>query len=147
MRRPGRITPITLPQTHSVRLSIIIPALDGAGTIGHQLDALARQERPDGWCDADWEIIVADNGSRDATLEIVKAFGERLLNLRLIDASARLGASAARNIGSDAASGDMLLGCGADDEADAGWLELTQYKSGALPGSHAGKPWSRECQP
>lgn len=100
-----------------MKLSVIIPCLNGSETIAAQLDALARQE----WSEP-WEIIFADNGSKDGTLDIVKGYQERLPNLRIVDASARRGQPYALNVGAQAATGESLAFCDADDEVGAGWL-------------------------
>ena len=100
-----------------VRLSVIIPCRDEAGRIGAQLERLARER----WSEP-WEIIVADNGSTDATTSVVRAYQERLKDLELVDASARPGATHARNVGTAAARGDLVVFCDADDEIQPGWL-------------------------
>ena len=41
--------------------------------------------------EGDWEVIVADNGSTDATRRIVGRYLERTSRVRLVDASARRG--------------------------------------------------------
>ena len=110
-----------------MRLSVILPCLNGRQTIAVQLDALARQE----WS-APWEILFCDNGSTDGTLDIVGEYQERLPNLRVVDASARRGKPYALNTGVQAATGEALVFCDADDEVGAGWLAamgeaLTKY--------------------
>jgi glycosyltransferase involved in cell wall biosynthesis len=100
-----------------MKLSVIIPCLNGSQTISVQLEALAHQE----WSEP-WEIIFADNGSTDRTLEIVQSYQERLPNLRIVDASARRGQPYALNVGVRAATGESLAFCDADDEVGAGWL-------------------------
>lgn len=97
--------------------SVVIPCLNGAETIEQQLEALASQQSP--W---PWEIIVADNGSTDGTLTIVRRYMDRLQNLRIVDASDRRGQPHALNVGAHAARGDALLFCDADDEVAPGWL-------------------------
>lgn len=99
------------------KLSVIIPCYNGAQTIGAQLEALARQQWP-----GPWEVIIADNGSTDDTLAIVNGYAHRLPNLRVVDASARRGQPYALNAGIQAATGDALLFCDADDEVKEGWL-------------------------
>ena len=97
-------------------ISIVIPARNAAATIGDQLGALA--EQPDiGSC----EVIVADNGSVDGTPAVVDGWADRL-PVRRVDASRRVGAAAARNIGAAASGGDLLLFVDADDVVLAGWL-------------------------
>ena len=100
------------------QVSVVIPALNAAGTLGVQLEALARQDtgRP-------FEVLVADNGSTDGTAELIDRFTERLPGLRRVDASARTGTNYARNCGARAARGEYVLMCDADDEVDQGWME------------------------
>ena len=98
-------------------ISVVIPSLNAEATLGAQLEALAAQDH-----DADWEVVLADNGSTDATVDIARAFADRL-PLRIVDASRRRGPGAARNAGVAAARGDVLLFCDADDVVLAGWVE------------------------
>lgn len=96
--------------------SVVIPAYDAAGTIGEQLAALATQESPAGF-----EVVVADNGSRDDLAAAVEPWRERL-DVRVVDASARRGPSAARNIGVRHARAGLLLFCDADDVVAPRWV-------------------------
>lgn len=98
-------------------VSVVIPCRNNAASIGVQLAALARQD----WY-SPWEVVVADNGSTDGTLEVVEQHRRSLPRLRIIDASRRRGAAHARNAGVAAASGEAILFCDADDEVGAGWL-------------------------
>ena len=102
---------------HPRTLSVIIPCLNAAGTLGVQLEALSRQDGV-----GEWEVIVADNGSTDRSREVVESYRERLPGLRLIDASDRRGQAHARNLGAAAATGDAFLFVDADDEVAPGWL-------------------------
>jgi glycosyltransferase involved in cell wall biosynthesis len=101
-----------------VNVSVVIPTFNGAGTLGEQLDALARQ---------DWqgplEVVVSDNGSTDDTRAVVQSFAERFSSLTLVDSSDVPGAAHARNVGVSAAKGDYLLFCDADDTVGEGWLK------------------------
>jgi glycosyltransferase involved in cell wall biosynthesis len=99
------------------KLSVILPCLDAAATLPPLLDALAAQR----W-DGEWEVVVADNGSTDASRQIVERYRDRLPGLRWIDASARRGQAHARNAGAAAATGDALLFLDCDDEPAPGWL-------------------------
>lgn len=101
-------------------ISIVIPARDAAATIGSQLGALAAQPGVDA-C----EVIVADNGSVDDTAAVVQEWADRL-PVRVVDASSRGGAAAARNLGAAAAVGDLLLFVDADDVVLPGWLAAWQ---------------------
>lgn len=98
-------------------ISVVIPVLNGAATIGEQLSALSDQV-----ADVSCEVVVADNGSTDGTATVVAGFSHAIPGLRLVDASARRGPAAARNIGAEAVAGDVLAFCDADDVVAPGWL-------------------------
>lgn len=100
-----------------VGLSVIIPSFNADKTLREQLDALAEQDVAE-----PWELIVADNGSTDKTVEIAEAYRGRIANLRVIDASDRRGASHARNVGVAAALGSRIAFCDADDVVAPSWL-------------------------
>lgn len=100
-----------------VDVSVIVPAWNAAPHIRCQLQALACQDYS-----GEWEVIVADNGSDDATHEIVAQSRELLRNLQLVDASHRRGAASARNRGAQAARGRYLAFCDADDVVAPWWL-------------------------
>jgi glycosyltransferase involved in cell wall biosynthesis len=102
-------------------ISVVIPALNAEDTLAQQLAALAGQRRPASWSEDDWEVIVADNGSTDGTVDLAVSWADRL-PVRAVDASARPGAAAARNIGAQAARGSTLAFVDADDVALDGWL-------------------------
>lgn len=107
-------------------VSVVLPVLNGADTIGGQLAALAAQTY-----EGPWEVVVADNGSTDGTRELVVGYSGRL-SLVLVDAAARRGAAAARNAGARRARGDVLVFCDADDVVAPGWLaELVAALDGA----------------
>jgi len=99
-----------------MKLSVVIPCYNSADTLGVQLEALCAQT----WS-GPWDVIVADNGSTDHPDRVVDRYRPRL-NVEIIDASTHRGASHARNVGAEAAKGDTLLFCDADDEVAAGWL-------------------------
>src|SRR2546428_7421377 len=104
-------------QTPGMRLSVVIPCRNTADQLPRQLWALAR-EKWQGW----WEVVIADNGSTDGTREVAEAFKDRLPRLLVVDASARCGASYARNVGALSASGEAFLFLDADDEIAPGYL-------------------------
>lgn len=98
-------------------ISVVVPVRNGMPWVEEQLQALSMQQVP-----GDWEVVVADNGSADGTRSCAERWSEREPRIRLVDASARLGAGAARNIGVRSASGRMLAFCDADDVVQPGWL-------------------------
>jgi glycosyltransferase involved in cell wall biosynthesis len=100
-----------------MELSVIIPVRNGAGTLGAQLDALLAQS----WVGA-WEIVVVDNGSTDATCELVRAYAERDHRVRLVSAPAANGAGAVRNAGAARAHGNAYAFADADDVVGPTWV-------------------------
>ncbi|WP_345752388.1 glycosyltransferase [Microbacterium rhizophilus] len=98
-------------------VSVVIPAYNARDTLGEQLAALAAQDAA-----VPFEVLACDNGSTDGTVELVRAAQRERPWLRLVDASARRGASAARNIGAADARASLLLFCDADDVVSSGWV-------------------------
>jgi GT2 family glycosyltransferase len=127
-----------------VRLSVVLPTLNGAPTIGEQLEALTRQDWDEGW-----ELVVVDNGSTDATLEIVESYRNRLPALVVVEASDRPGMAHAINVGVRAATGDAVLFVNDDDIVADGWLgamgaALRDHDAvaGALEFDRLNEPWA-----
>ena len=126
--------------------------LDAAETVERQLEALAAQE-----VSQPWELVVADNGSRDETAAIVERYRDRLPELRVVDASYRRGQAHALNVGVAEARGAAVLFCDADDEVASGWLgarsdALREHEFVASRGdaTQLNEPWlveTREAQP
>src|SRR5712675_84647 len=104
-----------------VRVSVVIPVFNGAATVARAITS-ALEQRLDGdsatsAADANQafanqvEVIVANDGSTDATTEILNGFGKRI---RVIDQPNR-GPAAARNAGAAVAHGEYLAFLDADD--------------------------------
>lgn len=94
------------------RVSVVVPAYNAAETLPLCLAALTRQDFPA----ADYEVIVIDDGSTDATAEIARAAGVRVLS------QANAGPAAARNAGISAANGEIILFTDADCEPIIDWI-------------------------
>jgi cellulose synthase/poly-beta-1,6-N-acetylglucosamine synthase-like glycosyltransferase len=78
-RTPETDAPAARPRT---RVTVIVPARDEAGRIGHCIRALKRQDYPAGLV----QILVVDDHSRDGTAEEAReAGGDRVLVLSLRD--------------------------------------------------------------
>ena len=89
-----------------MRIGIVIPAFDVALWIGAAIRSVLAQSH------ADWRMVVVDDGSRDATAEVVAGFADP--RLRLIR-QANAGVSAARNRALAAVEADAMLFLDADD--------------------------------
>jgi rSAM/selenodomain-associated transferase 2 len=92
----------------SALVTVVVPALDEAAALPGLLDHLQR-------LDGRFEVIVADGGSRDATLEIAAAHP---LAPRVVRAPRGRGAQ--MNAGAAAASGDPIVFLHADSRLPAG---------------------------
>ena len=93
-------------------VSVVIPVLNGASTIGDTLAGVTNQAF--GPCAA--EILVVDNGSTDETRTIVQKFPVTLLT------ETKRGAAAARNRGLRAAHGEFVAHLDADTLPTRHWL-------------------------
>jgi glycosyltransferase involved in cell wall biosynthesis len=98
-------------------VSVVMPVCNGAATIGQQLEGLAGQTYQ-----GPWELVIADNGSRDETVVITRRWTNRIRRLSIVDAADRPGVSYARNVGCRNTDGEFLLFCDADDVVDSGWI-------------------------
>lgn len=112
-----------------MHISVVIPCRNGGKTIGRQLDALLAQDL----AHAEYEIVVADNGSTDSTAAVVASYHNRQVAVRLADAHARPGINFARNEGVKQSSGEFVLLCDSDDLVHGGWLN--SYSEAFLAGA------------
>ena len=87
-------------------MTIVVPALDAAAALGAALDACREA--------ADAEVLVVDGGSRDATREIARRRGARV-----VESAAGRGRQLAA--GAEAARGDWFLFLHADTRPAPGW--------------------------
>ena len=60
-------------------ISILLPAFDAAHTLAAALRSVQRQT------ETNWECVVVDDGSRDATAEIARAFAKAEPRLRVLE--------------------------------------------------------------
>jgi O-antigen biosynthesis protein len=92
------------------KVSVVICAYNAARTLEDNLASLTRLDYPN------YEVIVVDDGSSDATAEIASRYPFRLISVP------NAGLSAARNLGLHAASGEIVAYTDADTRVDQHWL-------------------------
>lgn len=95
-------------------ISVVIPTLREAHNIGGLLESLLCQSH------APLEIIVADGGSQDGTLEASRSTAR--LHPQVLGLACERGTSRQRNAGAALASGELLVFMDADDRAPRDFL-------------------------
>jgi len=96
---------VPTPSAPAPLVSVIIPAYNAAAFLGETLDSALAQTYPN------LEIIVVDDGSTDATPEILESYGDRIRVRRQTNA----GQAAARNFGARESHGELLAFLDNDD--------------------------------
>lgn len=99
----------------ALRISIVAPAHNAAGTLLECLRALKAQT-----LNEPYEIILVDDGSTDGTVLIAQSFAPGVKTLR----QAHRGAAAARNTGIAAAQGEIILFTDADCAPASEWAAV-----------------------
>jgi hypothetical protein len=108
----GRVFGENLPPalTAAPKATVVIAAYNAASTLSECLSSIRELNYPD------YETVVVDDGSTDATSEIANQSGVRTIRVE------HQGLAAARNTGVDAASGEVVAFIDADARADRDWL-------------------------
>lgn len=111
-----------MPYEQPKSVSVVVCVRNGSPWITHQLSAILSQRSS-----VPFEVVLADNGSTDDTVERARAFATR--RLRVLDASAVPGKRSAQRAAVNAANGEFIAFADADDVAAAGWLEALVAKA------------------
>lgn len=107
--------------SHGTRtISIIVPCLNCSETIGGLVFSMRQQRLPD---HTELEILVVDNGSERATLEILEHLPAKVLH------ETTPGAAAARNAGLRAANGEVIIFMDADTRPVGGHFILEHLRT------------------
>jgi peptidoglycan/xylan/chitin deacetylase (PgdA/CDA1 family) len=93
-------------------ISVVIPALNEERFLPECLESLTKQDYK-----GEYEIIVVDNGSTDNTANIARNFGAKV-----VSCSEKKGVSYVRQVGADAACGDIIAQADADTVYPRDWL-------------------------
>jgi glycosyltransferase involved in cell wall biosynthesis len=105
-----------------IRFSIVVPAYNEAAYLGPTLTSLQQQDFRGAY-----EIIVVDNNSTDETAAIAAHHGVRVLHEPV------RGVCAARQRGSEAAIGDIIVSTDADTLYPPDWLRRIEESFGDRP--------------
>src|SRR6266513_4046350 len=104
-------------KSRSPAISVVIPTFNRAAMLAATLESFAAQSIPKNR----YEVVVVDDGSKDATSEVCRDLASRIqLKYLHIDNS---GISAAKNTGILASRGKIVLFFDDDDIADSHLLE------------------------
>ncbi|MCA1661554.1 MAG: glycosyltransferase [Novosphingobium sp.] len=112
-------------------ISVVIPNYNRAGLIGETLANVLAQSLPPA------EVIVVDDGSTDASAEVVAGFGDKV---RLI-LQANRGPGAARNRGLAEATGELIQFMDSDDLWSLNKLEAQARALAETGADFAYSPW------
>jgi GT2 family glycosyltransferase len=104
------VEPLASPQASWPRASVVICVYNGAATLADCLQGATALHYPD------YEVIVVDDGSTDDTARIASEFNVRLIRTE------NGGLSRARNVGIDAATGEIIAFTDGDARPDPDWL-------------------------
>lgn len=102
---------------NNLKISVVVPVFNGEAYIARCIKSVLEQTYHN------WELIVVDDGSRDASAQIVQKFVEEDVRIRLIRQKNR-GVSSARNRGIEETAGELLMFLDADD-----WFEKTAFET------------------
>ena len=100
-----------------MQISVVMCTRNRAEQLGRVLQSAAAMRVPEG---LDWEFLLVDNGSTDATASVAESFSDRL-PIRLVSEPVA-GLSHARNRGVAEARGDYICWTDDDVEIDGEWL-------------------------
>jgi GT2 family glycosyltransferase len=103
--------PMPPPLPRAPRVSVIVCAYNAERTMKACLESLAQVRYPD------YEVIVVNDGSKDRTLAISESFPD----CRIISQPNK-GLSVARNVGAEAATGEIVAYTDSDCVVDPDWL-------------------------
>ena len=133
--RRREVNPVALaPAGFHPFVSVIVPAFEEEGVIGRTLDALLRLDYPD------YEIVVVDDGSSDATLAVISSYlGSS--KVRLVEKRENEGKAMALNDAVVVCRGEILVCIDSDIVVSSGILRaLVPHFASPRVGAVTGNP-------
>jgi GT2 family glycosyltransferase len=103
------------PAKNWPRISVVVCTYHGHATLDDCLEGLAAIDYPD------YEVIIVNDGSSPLVAAIAEKYEARLLNIP------HSGLSAARNVGMDAATGEIIAYTDDDARPDPHWLQFLAH--------------------
>ncbi len=104
---------IPFPIITNMKVSIVIPTLNEEKYLGKCIESIKKQKLPE---DIELEIVVVDSGSNDRTLEIARKYTNKVFS------SHGGGIGENRQLGSEQATGEILISTDADCIYPEDWL-------------------------
>jgi len=103
-------------------ISIIVPVYNAANTLNRCISSILKQSLDN------YELILINDGSKDESLKICLEYAEKDPRIKVFDKK-NGGPSAARNMGIDKASFNLIVFVDSDDYLETGFLENLLYDS------------------
>jgi glycosyltransferase involved in cell wall biosynthesis len=107
-----------MSRTSPALVSVVLSVRNASPWITDQLEAITTQQ-----LGIPFEVIVADGGSTDDTVDRSRAFERLGQGCRIVDASERRGKQYGQRLGVQVARGELLVFADGDDVAAPGWLQ------------------------
>jgi glycosyltransferase involved in cell wall biosynthesis len=111
------------------RVSVLVPAYNAEAHVSRALDSLVGQSF------TDWEAIVADDGSTDATAAVAERHAQADPRIRVVTQRPNRGLAAARNLAARHANGELVALLDSDDAWHPDYLERQVALYDAEPGA------------
>lgn len=102
----------------AVKVSVIIPTYNRANVLQRAVESVLEQSLQD------FEVLICDDASTDATVDIANNYQERDARFRVFSLPVNQGPAAARNLGIFEATGEYIAFLDSDDEWLPNKLEL-----------------------
>lgn len=102
--------------TERVRISVIVPVWNVEGFLDECLESIAVQTY------GDFEVVMVDDGSTDASAEICRQWVDKDMRFRLVQ-KVNGGPSSARNVGLENAKGEYIVFVDSDDILHKRYIE------------------------
>ena len=111
------------------KVSIIVPVYKAEAYLSRCVESIFAQS-----C-TDFELLLIDDAGPDRSGQLCDQFAAKDKRIRVIHKAKNEGASAARNTGLDAATGEYIMFCDSDDAVSPHWIQhLLEFAApGVLP--------------